>query len=312
MGESIESPRHLMNRPISHLGAICFALAGFTFWVLCDSAIKLAGTSALPNYEIVAFLGIFIAMFSSIYALLRGEVQKLWPKQPKPLTVRAFLDVGNNLCVVIALRHLSLTLFYILVFMSPMVVAILGRFYLHERLDWRKVAAILTGFLGVVIAVDPFRSVGSNDLIGYAACAVCVSCFSAGIVWSRKISQTERTESVVFFSGLVGACVGLTGMLAYAAPLDARLLAILLVMGLLCALGSICIFVALTHTTAAAVSQYHYTQLLSGAIIAYLLFNEKPTRAMLVGAILIGAAGLYIAVRAARSDAHLAQAERAQ
>jgi drug/metabolite transporter (DMT)-like permease len=158
-------------------------------FALENSAIKLAGTSQLPNYEIVAFLGLFIAMFISAYALLRGEIRELWPKQPKPLTIRALLDVGNNLCVVIALRHLSLTLFYILVFMSPMVVAILGRFYLHERLDWRKVAAILTGLLGVVIAVDPFRSVGSNDLIGYGACAVCVSCFSAGIVWSRRISE---------------------------------------------------------------------------------------------------------------------------
>jgi len=298
----VRRPGNLMKAPISHLGAICFAIAGFTFWVLCDSAIKLAGASALPNYEIIAFLGLFISLFIAAYALMRGEVGQLWPKRPKPLTVRALLDVANNICVVVALRHLSLTLFYILVFLAPIVVVILERVFLHERLGWRKVTAILTGFLGVVIAVDPFRSVGRNDLIGYAACAVCVACFSTGIVWSRVITQSERPESVVFFSGLVEVFAGALGMLVYAAPVDAKLLAILVVMGLLCALGSICIFIALTHTTAATVSQYHYTQLLSGAIIAYLMFNERPTRAMLLGAVLIVGAGLYIAVRGAGTD----------
>src|ERR1700679_2199741 len=87
----------------------------------------------------------------------RAALCELWPRQPKPLTGRALLDVGNNLCVVIALRHLSLTLFYILVFTSPLLVAVLGRIFLNERLDWGKSAAILTGFLGVIIAVYPSR-----------------------------------------------------------------------------------------------------------------------------------------------------------
>jgi drug/metabolite transporter (DMT)-like permease len=292
----------LMKAPVSHLRAICFAIAGFTFWVLCDSAVKLAGQSQLPSYEIIAFLGIFIATFVFAYALWRGEVRELWPKRPKRMLFRASLDVGNNLCVVVALRHLSLTLFYILVFMSPMVVVILSRIFLHERLDWRKAIAILAGFLGVVIAVDPFRASGNSDWIGYAACAVCVSCFSTAIVWSRVISQTERPESVTFFSGLVTASVGLAGMLVYAAPLNGRLMAVLPVMGMLCALGNLCVFIAVKHTTAATVSQYHYTQLISGAAVAYLFFREKPTRSMLVGAVLIVASGLYIVMRATRAD----------
>jgi drug/metabolite transporter (DMT)-like permease len=290
-----------MTKPISHLGAICFAIAGFTSWVLCDSTIKLAGQSHLPTYEIVAFLGIFIAFFLGLYALARREVRALWPKQPKPLIVRGLLDVVNYFCVVIALRHISLTLFYILVFTSPMLVVILGRVFLHESFDWRKAVAILSGFLGVVIAVDPSRSLGKGDLIGYTVCAICATSFSVVVVWSRAISRTERGESVVFISGLVTASVGLIGMLHDRVPLDGRLLGVLALMGFLCALGNICIFAALKRIPAATVSQYHYTQLIAGAAVAYLMFSEKPTRAMLIGAVLIVAAGLYIALRAARS-----------
>src|ERR1700733_7831864 len=89
MGEAA-SPRfpYPMNRPISHLKAICFAIAGFTFWVLCDSTMKLAGRSQLPTHEIVAFLGIFIAFFLWLYSLMRSEVRELWPKRPARLIVR--------------------------------------------------------------------------------------------------------------------------------------------------------------------------------------------------------------------------------
>jgi drug/metabolite transporter (DMT)-like permease len=287
-----------LSTPISHLRAVCFAIAGFTCWVFCDSVIKLAGQSTLPGYEIVAFLGIFMASFIAIYAGWQRELRELWPKRPGRMLVRSLLDVANNLCVVLALRHLSLTLFYILVFTSPMVVALLGRLFLKEHLDWRKVAAILTGFLGVVIAVYPSRAGGGNQWVGFAACVVCVSCFSTAIVWSRVIAQAERTESMTFFSGLVSGAVGLMAMTVHAAPVSGRLVGALLGMGLLGALGNICVFVALKNLPAASVSQFHYTQLVAGTVVAYLLFHEKPTLWMLLGAVLIIVAGVYIAVRA--------------
>jgi drug/metabolite transporter (DMT)-like permease len=287
-----------------HLKAISFAIAGFTSWVLTDSAMKLAGQSQLPNYEIVAFLGIFMAMFISIYAAFRGELKQLWPQKPRRLLVRGFLDLGNNLCVVIALRHLSLTLFYILVFTSPLLVAVLEWLFLKESLDWRKIVAILTGFLGVVIAVFPSRSERGSELIGFAACVVCVTCFSTSVVWSRVISQTERPESMTWFSALVSAAVGLAAMLFHAEPIHPRVFLALVAMGLLCAIGSICIATALKYTTAATVSQYHYTQLLVGSVVAYFLFQEKPTIWMLAGAILIIAAGLHIAMRTPIESTH--------
>ena len=286
-----------LPHPVRNLKAIWLAIAGFACFVLCDSVIKYVGPSALPNYQIVGFLGLFMALALAGYTAWRTTWRDLWPSSPTRLLVRALLDLGNNLFVVVALRHLSLTLFYILVFTSPLLVSLLGRFLLHESLDWRRLCAILAGFLGVLVAVYPLRHSGGSAWTGVAACVVCVACFSAGMVWSRVIVQTERGEAIAFFSGLVSALFGLAGTCVRAAPMSAGLLLALAIMGLLGAVGSICIFSALRQTSAATVSQFHYTQLVSGAVVSYLVFHEAPTAWMAAGAALIVASGLYVAMR---------------
>jgi drug/metabolite transporter (DMT)-like permease len=276
-------------------------LSGFTFWVLADSVIKVVGRSRLPAYEVIAFLGLFICGFLAAFAGVRHEIGVLWPTQPRRQVVRSCLDLVNNLCVVVALRHVTLTLFYILIFLAPMVITFLASVFLHEKIGVRKALAILVGFAGVVLAVNPFGSSRQGDWVGFAACMVCVSCFSVNMVWSRVLTKTESPESLAFLSGIVMAVAGFSAMLWHAELLSGRLFAALVGMGAFCSAGTVCFFVALKHTSASNVSQYHYTQLITGALVSYLVWHELPTAWMVLGGSLIIASGLYIAVLASRT-----------
>lgn len=276
-------------------------MSGFTLWVLADTTIKLVGRSQLPAYEIIAFLGMLVCGYLALYAMARRDIRLLWPTSPRRQLLRSCLDLANNICVVIALRHVPLTLFYILIFLAPMMITILAAVFLHEKVGVRKALAVLTGFAGVVIAVDPYGVSRQGDLVGFGACMVCVSCFSVNMVWSRVLTRTETPESLAFFSGLVMAAAGLGAMLFHAEPIGGRLLGGLFAMGAFCAAGSICFFIAVKHTSASNVSQYHYTQLITGAIISYLVWRELPTVWMVVGGALIVLSGLYIAVLAKRA-----------
>ncbi|HUB20224.1 MAG TPA: DMT family transporter, partial [Acidobacteriaceae bacterium] len=276
------------------------AVAGFTLWVLTDTSIKLVNQSGLPWYETLAFLGLFMAIFMVARGLWRRDLRALKPHQLRPQILRSALDLGNNICVIVALRHLTLTLFYILIFLAPIVVALLSPILLHERMTLKKALAILAGFSGVVIAVHPWGGSRQADWIGFLACMICVACFSTNIVWSRVLTQTENPESLTLFSGGVMAIVGFSLMVGRTAPLTPRIAALLIAMGLLCAVGSLCFFLALKHTTAANVSQFHYTQLITGALMAYLVWRQTPTVFTLCGAVLIIVSGVYIAVHTSR------------
>jgi len=291
-----------MKARVSELTAIFFAVFGFTCWVLGDSCIKWIGQYGQPPEEIVAFMGLFMALTLAAQAAVRGNLRNLRPHSVVKQVLRALLDMTNNVCVVIALRHLSLTMFYILVFTSPLTISLLSAGVLGERITGKKAAALVAGFAGVVIAVAPWRPGEHVDLIGLVSCLVCVTCFSINMVWSRVLTRTEPPESLAFFSGLVTAVAGLALTSVHPRPLTPTLWLALGMMGVFCAAGTLSFYVAVKHTSASNVAQYHYTQLLTGSLISYVVWHERPGLAMLAGGALIIGSGLMIAMGAREAE----------
>ncbi len=290
------SPNASSGSPLSRRAAIGLALAAYTFWVLADTSLKMAGSSRLSAYEVIATVGLVEVLLLLAYSLARGDVRHLWPRSPPRQCLRSCLDLANNLCVVVALRHLPLALFYILVFLAPLVTVVLAALFLREPVGLRRAFAIFVGFFGVLVAVHPTRgSLRPGYAIGYLACLVCVLCFSTNIVWSRVLTQSEAPESMTFFSGLTMLVFGSVLAVPHFEPVNLHLAAQLTAVGLFSLGGSLCFFLALKNTAAANVVPYHYSQLVTGAALAFLIWRERPTVNMWAGAVLIAGAGYWTA-----------------
>jgi drug/metabolite transporter (DMT)-like permease len=298
----------LIKKSISSIQAVGFAVLGFTLWVLSDSCAKLAGETVLPPYEILGYFGLFGAGFMLLRARGRCRIRALWPRNPRAQAMRACLAVGSTLCNIVALKHLPLAAFYVTVFLAPMMIAIFAALFLGENMRWPRRAAIVTGFIGVVIAVDPMDiaaqgNTAAGDWIGYAAASFSSVLFAANVTWLRVMAQSESPDSLAFFNALIQGLAGFGVMLVFpAAPVTLGLLGLLCVMGVLGALGGIAVYSALKYTTAATVSQFHYTQIVAGALIGYVVWHDVPGLHMWVGAAVIIAAGLYVARQAGRVE----------
>ena len=118
------------------------------------------------------------------------------------------------------------------------------------------------------------------------------------MVWSRVLTRTEPPESLAFCSGLVTAVAGLALTSFHPHPLTPVLWLALGMMGVFCAAGTLSFYFAVKHTSASNVSQYHYTQLLTGALISYVVWHDKPGLFMWLGGALIIGSGLMIALAA--------------
>lgn len=294
-----------MSRSVSHLRAIGFALASYTFWVFTDTCMKLATEAGLPPYELMALMGLSAAIAMALRAAVLGETKKLQFSNWRHQLLCASCSVVCVLANGIALRHLSLNVFYVVVFTAPMTIVILAAVFLKEHLTPIKVAAVIAGFIGVLIAVyvpAPPTASSPNDWIGYVAATISVGAYSIWTIRMRGMTQSETLESIALFSCIALVVVGslLTAINHSQATFAGAGMA--LIAGLINLCGNLTNYKALKHTTAGNVLQLHYTQIITGALLAYLIWHDVPTWNLTLGAVIIIASGLTMAAHAKRSE----------
>ena len=56
----------------------------------------------------------------------------------------------------LCINKLPLTTMYSIIFFTPFVLTIGSVIFLKEKVSWRRYTAILVGFIGTIIAIDPF------------------------------------------------------------------------------------------------------------------------------------------------------------
>ena len=292
-----------MIHSTTYLRAIGFALASFTSWVVADVLMKLAGEAHLPPYEIVAFLGIASVLFILLMVIYNKEgVKSLRPNCWWKQSLRALLVFGQNIFLVIALNHLPLVPFYVIVFVAPLIVTLLAAILLHEKLSIVSVIAIVSGFSGVVLAINPFQHDIQGSWIGYLAALANTTCFALNTVWLRVMTQSESTNSLAFFEALYSTL--LCGLFMLFQPIKAiypNTFLILIGMALFALVGNIWQYKALNLAKAATVMQFHYTQIISGALFGYLIWHEIPTWACVIGSCVIIASGMAVAAHTHRA-----------
>ncbi|MDR3449343.1 MAG: DMT family transporter [Alphaproteobacteria bacterium] len=280
--------------------AILCALAAFFCWVMCDTCIKLAAQAELPPPAIMGILGIIGVIGIAGGVLYKGDLALLRPQNPRNQAFICLCSLVGTYGTVIALKHLPLTIFYIVVFTAPLAIAVISAFLKYEILTRTKIACLVAGFGGVLLAVAP-QGGGNGEWIGYGAALISVLGFAGYTVTIRKISQTDSTESIQFYSSLTFGIVGLLCSLDVTTP-GGQAIALMIAAGILNIVASVLYNKALGGTAATNVAQIHYTQIISGAIMGYAIWHEVPTWNLIVGSIIIVASGIIVTHQARQGE----------
>lgn len=173
---------------------------------------------------------------------------------------------------------------------SPLYVAVLAPFLLGERVGALRWAAILLGFLGVVIALNP-----SGAALSPAALISVVGSMSLAFMMltGRFLRGTPDTV-LVFWQTLSAAMAGLIAIPMGWQPVAPSDLWLLLLLGVVAMLAHVLINRALKLADAAVVAPIQYTLLFWAVIFGYIVFGDIPSPAMAIGAALIVASGLIV------------------
>jgi drug/metabolite transporter (DMT)-like permease len=214
-------------------------------------------------------------------------------EQPGMQALRVLLSSLEVYCFYFAVSYLPLADVMTYWLAAPIYVAALSPFLLGEHVGWRRWSAIFVGFIGVIVALEP----SAATLTAPALISIFGSFAFAFMMLSGRSLRGTSDTVLVFWqmagAGLFGLVTAPFGWVTPTAP-DFALLCLL---GAVAMVAHVCVNRALKLADAATVAPFQYTLLLWAVIFGWLVFGDVPRPALLFGAAIIVAAGLFIFFR---------------
>ncbi len=281
------------------LRAIGFMLMAVTLFSGLDTAAKfLATREGLGIGQIVwsRFIGQFVLLLVLVPAFGLMTVKALFTTNRLGLQLlRSVLMVATTAFNFLALQYLRLDQTVTIVFLAPLVVALLAGPLLGEWVGRRRVAAIMVGFIGVLIAVRPGLGV-MHPAVLYAFAAMLA--YALFMLLTRHMAQFDPPLVTLFYSMFVGTFAGVPFAISdWHTPPDTLSWALLGSLGVLGGLGHWLFLHAYRLAPASAIAPFLYMQLLTMVAFGYTVFGDLPDLWTLAGAALIVASGVYLVHR---------------
>ena len=271
---------------------ILMMLLGMSLFTVNDAL----GKWLVAEYPVAMLLAIRSLFGAAVLApmILREGVRKVFAVERLPLhLLRVGCVTGEVACFYWAVRYLPLANVMTIYMAAPLIVTALSVPLLGEKVGWRRWAAVLVGFLGVVIVLNP---TGDFDPVPSLVALLGTVIFSSGMISTRLLRQSSNLTLVsyqTFGTGLLGASA--LPMLWVPPPgLDFLLLGAL---GITALAGHAAMNRSLQLSPAAVVVPFQYVSILWAVVLDLVVWGTAPTLRITAGALLIIGSGLFVFYR---------------
>lgn len=287
-----------MTTPAPHgnvMRAALLMLASTLFFGLMAVAIRLA-SQTLHAFEIAFFRNLF-GVVAALPLLLRHGPGLLRTQHLPRYLVRCLVGVVSMLCGFWAIAHLPLAQAVSLSYSTPLFVTVLAVWLLGEQVRARRWAAVLAGFVGVLIIVRP-----GTEGFTLASLVALTAAVMSGIVsiQIKQLSALEPADRIVLWTTMLWVPMSLLPALTvWEWPRGTAWLWVAAA-GLLGTSGHMLWTRALKLGDVSALTPISFMQLPVVAVAGWLLFDEALDRWTLTGALVIFGANAYIAHREAQ------------
>lgn len=215
--------------------------------------------------------------------------------RPAGQMLRSLLLLASTMSNFFALQSLQLAQTVSIQFSMPLIVALAAGPLLGEWVGPRRLAAIMVGFVGVLIVARPDASGLQPAILLSLANA---SCYSAYILATRALANVDPPRTALFWSSFAGA-VALTPVVPFVwtTPTSAAQWGTLAAVAALGSLGHWLLILAHRKAPAPVLAPFIYVQLLFMVAAGWFVFGDAPDLNTLAGGAVVVGSGLYLLAR---------------
>jgi drug/metabolite transporter (DMT)-like permease len=182
-------------------GMLWMAATGVLFTLLNSTMKKL---SLELDPWLVGFLRYLLGAAVMLAPALRFGVRGLWPNAPRLQLLRGTFHAGGMLLWFAALPAVSISELTAIGFAGPIFICLGAAIFLHERMTGARWTAVLVGFCGVLLVLNPFGAGGFSGVSkGMLLMLASGPVFAASFLVAKVLTRHDRSDVMVLWQHLV-------------------------------------------------------------------------------------------------------------
>ncbi len=250
----------------------------------------------------VTFYRFFFQVVCTLPLLLMVSPSALFSaKRPWMNCLRGILHASASLMFFAAVKYMPLADVFAIYFVEPFMLTMMSALFLGDRVGWKRWTAIVVGFGGAMIVIQPsFEIFGWTSLLPVA----CAFLYTLYLFLNRAIGDADSPLVMQTMSGIAGTVFMGAALLAGDAlgdkdfavslPQSGLALALLVLLGSISGYMHLLIVRAFRLAPLSLLAPFQYFEIISATILGYALFSDFPTPSKWLGIFIIVASGLFI------------------
>ncbi len=279
--------------------AALLMMASMLFFVLNDTLLKMMA-GEVPLYQLLFLRGILTSVLVGILAWRMQSLHARLERRDRWLVlVRMVAETGAAYFFLTALFNMPIANVMAILQAAPLTITLFAALLFGEPVGWRRMTAILIGFVGVMLIVRP----GTDGFTIYSLYGLAaVACITVRDLATRRLSPAVPSMLVTLVTSVAVMVVfGLASLGAEWQPMSARSY------GLTVGAAFFVIGAYLTSIMVMRVGEisfaapFRYSGLVFALILGYVVFDEWPMALDLLGAVIVVGSGLFTLYRETRA-----------
>jgi drug/metabolite transporter (DMT)-like permease len=260
-------------------------------FIFNDALMKLS-LEKIPIFQAIFVRGLICSVFIALVVLFTQNIFVKISKQNWTIIfVRSTCEAVATITFLTALQHMPLANALSILQSVPLAVVMVGALFLRERVGWRRWTAILIGFCGVLIIIDP----SGSDFTTYTFLVlVTVIAATARDVLTRRLSDDVPSLLVVIFTAIPTCILGGIGTISSGwVTIQFNSYVIFLGAGVLILFGYLFSVMAMRSGDISFVAPFRFSAMIWAIGFGVLFFGDLPNFQTLFGTALVISMGLY-------------------
>ncbi|MHC4434739.1 MAG: DMT family transporter [Planctomycetota bacterium] len=176
-------------------------------------------------------------------------------------------------------------------FVAPLIITALSVAFLNETVKVQHWLAILVGFAGVMIVIQPGTGVFNMVSLIPLGAAFCAAIYQT---MTRPITRSVEPKTMLYTATLTGL-VATSAVLPFFWQMPSlEQFGLLLAAACLGATAHFLLIKAYQMAPASVVAPFSYSELIWASAIGFAVFGDVPVATTLIGGVVLAASGLYL------------------